>query len=96
MPPVRAAHGCDPTRVARSSQPIVNRGANLSTLDGRLARTMVTGDQQKDSLAAQDCRLEAAVDGSPGLVEVHPVKVENTIRLDCSGAQPTVPASIEG
>jgi hypothetical protein len=95
MTSVGAAHGGDPCRVARGSQPVVDRGANLAALDRRLARPMMAGDQEHDAVAAGNRLVEAAVDCMPGAVEVHSVEVEDSVDLDVASAQPLIPAAIE-
>jgi hypothetical protein len=93
---VRAAHGGNVSSVARGGKPVVNRGADPSALDWRVARAVVTCDQQKDPIAARKCLLKATIDRCPSGVEVHPVKVDRAIRVDVAAAQLLVPASIEG
>ena len=56
----------------------------------------MAGDQQDDALAGADRALEADIDGAPGAVERHSVKVDHTIRLNVSRAQPPIPAGVEG
>jgi hypothetical protein len=73
----------------------VDRRADLAALDWRLTRPVVAGDQQEYPILSSDRRFEPAVDRLPCLVEIHPVKVENTVRFDCSRAKPPVPSAIE-
>ena len=77
-------------------KPIVNGGANLAPLDGRLARAVMSGNQQQDAVAACDGLVESAIDRGPGAVEGQSVKVENAIRLDRTAAKPLVPGAVEG
>ena len=65
----------DLRRMARCREPVVDCGADTSALHWRLARTVVTGDEKHDTLAASDRLLKPSVDRHPGTVEVHPVKV---------------------
>jgi len=74
----------------------MNGGTDASALNWRLTRTMVTGDQQNDPVTMRDRLLEAAVDGGPGSIESHSVKIEHAVGLDDSATQPFVPASVEG
>ncbi len=46
--------------------------ANATALDRRIARAMVTSDQQNDPLASSNRPLEAAVDRRPGLSRFMP------------------------
>jgi len=82
MPPVRAPDGGDLGGMARCRQPVMDSGPDLSSLDRRIAGPMVPGDQQDDAVAAGYGAVEAAVDGRPSRVEVHPMKVEHPVRLD--------------
>jgi len=51
---VRAPDGGNPGRMTGMRQPIVDRGANLAALDGRLARAMMARNQQQNAVAAGD------------------------------------------
>src|SRR5689334_2522073 len=46
-------------------EPIMNGGPNPAPLNRRLARSMMTGNQQHDPIAAGDGLLECAVDRDP-------------------------------
>ena len=65
-------------------------------LDGRLAGSMVTGNQQHHPIPASDRLLEHPVDSKPGAVEVHAVEIENSIGLDGAATKFTVPGPVEG
>ena len=95
MAPVSAADGGDLRRMAGGLQPVVNRGADLASLNGRLTRAMMSGDQEHDAVAAVNRPLEDVVDRLPGTVESHSVKIERTVRLDLSGPEPAVPTRVE-
>jgi hypothetical protein len=82
--------------MARGGQPVVNGGSNAPALNRRLARTMMAGNQQNEPVATRDCLLDPPVDGSPGSIEIHSVKIEHPVGLDGSVAQSFVPASIKG
>ena len=41
----------------------MDRSADLAALDGRLAGTMMTGDQKQDPIASRYRLIEAAIDG---------------------------------
>ena len=95
MTPVRALDGSDLRRVARRFEPVVDGGADFAPLHGRLARAVVAGNEQDDTLAAGDRTLEPAVDGAPGLVEVEPVKVDHPVRFDRARPKAPVPRAVE-
>lgn len=69
-------------RMAGRCEPVVNRGADAATLHGRLARTMVAGDQENDPLALSDCIFKTPVDCCPSRFQIHPVKIKHSVRLD--------------
>lgn len=95
MAAVRSADRRDLRRVTRRREPVVHRGANSPALDRRIAGTMVAGDQEDEPIASRDSLFQTAVDGPPRRVEIHPVQVENPVRLNRSGADPPVPAAVE-
>src|SRR4051812_3486357 len=82
--PVRAADRGDARGVTRGREPVVNGGANLAPLDGRLSRAMMPRDQQQNSVAARDRLLESPVDRTPRRIERHAVKVDHAVRLDAA------------
>ena len=95
MPPVSTTNGGDLRRVTRCLEPVVDRGADRSAADRRLARAMMTGDQEQHAFVARDRLLQRAVDGTPRTVEAHPVKVDNAIGLDSAAAEAPVPIAVE-
>ena len=95
MTAVGAAHGGDVRGMAGSGQPIVNRCSDAPALDRGLARPMMARDQEQHPLTASDGLFEAAIDRRPSAVEVHAVKVQDSVRLDRAAAQPFVPVSVE-
>lgn len=96
MPAMSAPNGRNFARMSRCREPIVNRGANGSSADRRLARSMVAGDEEQDPVAPRDRLLERAIDCSPGAIEAQSMEVDNTVRLERTALQAPVPASIEG
>jgi hypothetical protein len=70
-------------------------GANPTARDGRIAGTMMPGDQQQDAIAAGDCLLKRAIDRRPRRIQIHAMEVEHTIRLDRAAAQALVPATVQ-
>jgi hypothetical protein len=66
MTAVSAPDGSDFVGVARGCEPVVDRGADPPALHRRVARAMVTGDQEDDALTAADRLLETALDCGPG------------------------------
>ena len=95
MAAVSAPHGGDTSGMARGRQPVVNRGPNSSTLDRRIARAMMTGDQEHDPVAARNRLIKPAVDRDPRSVEVHAMQVEHAIWLDRAAAKLFVPTAVE-
>lgn len=92
---MRATYGCDARSMPGMRQPVMNCGANLATLDGWFARSVVASDQQQHSVAAPNGLLQRAVDRRPGSVEGQAMKVEDAVRIDRPAAQSLVPAAIE-
>lgn len=82
MTSVRSANGRDAAGVPRRRKPIMNRRSDLAALHWRLARPVVTGDQQKNAITPLDGGIEAAVDGAPGAVQVHPVEIKYAVGFD--------------
>ena len=91
-----AAHRGNRRRMARDGEPVMNRGADAAALHWRLAGAMVAGDQQHDASTTVDCAIQGAIDGVPGTIEAHPVKVEGQVGLDIAGAEAAVPGAVEG
>lgn len=96
MTPVRPSYGGDASGMAGSCEPVVHGGPDSPSLDRRLAWTMMAGNQQKNAVAASNRLVEAAVDRSPGGLEIHSVEVEHAVRLDGTAAKLLVPAAVEG
>jgi len=95
MTAVRAANGGNPTGVSGSGQPIVNGGADPSALDWRVARPMMPGDQQHDTVAGRDRLLQRLIDRVPGTVEGLAVQIDDAVGLHRPLAQRLVPAAVE-
>ena len=96
MTAVGTSYRSDARRVARVREPVMDGRPDPAPLDGRLAGSMVTGNQQHHPIPASDCLLERAVDRKPGAVEVHAVEIENSIGLDGAATKFTVPGPVEG
>jgi hypothetical protein len=62
MAAMRAADRCDVLRMARSSEPIMNRRPDAATLDGLIAWSMMPGDQEDHAFATGDGLFEETVD----------------------------------
>ena len=71
-------------------------GAYLASLHRRLPDAVVAGDQKQHPFATSDCHLQRAIDGTPGAVEVHAVKIEGPVGLDAAGTQSAIPTPVEG
>jgi len=95
MTSVSAAHGGDVRGMARGGEPVVDRGADPPALDRRIARPVVTGNQQHHAVAGRYGAFETTVDRLPRAIEVHAVEVEHAVGLDRSALQPPIPATIE-
>src|SRR5260221_8319230 len=93
---MRATHRGNRTRMPRRGQPVVHRGPDFAPLYRRIARAVMTGDQQQHTLAAGDRLIEPAVDRRPGAVEVQTVKVEHAIGIGTPPGEFTIPATVEG
>jgi hypothetical protein len=93
--PVSAANRRDPGGVARRGEPVVDRGADLATLNRWLARPVMAGDQQDEAIAVRNRTIEAEINRPPRGLEVHAVKIEDAVRLDRAVAKPPVPTAIE-
>ena len=96
MPAMGAAHRGNGVRMARNGEPVMDCGADAAALHRRLARAVVTGDQQHDASTTVDCAIQGAIDGVPGTMEAHAVKVEGHVGLDIAGAEAAVPSAVEG
>ncbi len=95
MAPVGSADRGDPRRMARSGEPIMDRGSDASALDWGLSRPRMPGDQQQHPVSGHDRSLQSGIDRAPGSIEIETVKVEHTIGLDAPCAQSTVPSTVE-
>src|SRR5688572_13333140 len=82
MAAMGAPDGGDPRRVARCREPVVDRGPDPPSLDGRLAWPLMAGDQQHDAVAGGDRLLQDGVDRAPGTVEIMAVQVEDSVGGD--------------
>lgn len=81
MPRVGAADSGDRTGMSGHCQPIVNGGANSAALDRRLATSMMTGDQQDETMARSDGSFERGIDGGPRIVERVTMQVHDPVGL---------------
>lgn len=95
MPAVRPADRRDMRGMARCLQPVVDGRPNSAAFNGRIAGTMVSGDQQDHAVPGRNRALQASIDNSPRPVEIHAVQVDHQIRFDAPGTKPPVPASVE-
>lgn len=95
MAAMSSADGGDLRRMPRGRQPVVNCCSNAPALDRRLALAMVTGDEEENTFAPSDRMLKAAIDCSPGSIEVHAVKIKDPVWLYAAVPQHLVPAAIK-
>lgn len=79
---VSAPHRGDGRGMARSGQPVVNRGSDFATPNRGLACPRMAGDQQHDTLAGGTRPVEPEIDRIPGPIEVEAVKVDHPVRAD--------------
>ena len=96
MAPVRSTNRGNARRVPRSGKPVVDCGPNPPARDRRLARPMMAGNEQDDTVAGVNRLLENTVDRAPRSVERHPVQIERPVGLGRARAEPPVPACVEG
>ena len=73
----------------------MNRSSDPASLNRRLARPMMTRNQQHDPLTPRDRIFEGPVDRRPGAIQVHSMEVEHSIGLDRATTQSPIPASVE-
>jgi hypothetical protein len=73
----------------------MNGRANAASSDGRVTRPVMTGDQENKTVARHDRPVELVVDRLPGALERHAMKIDDTVGLQCPGAQFLVPAAVE-
>ena len=70
--------------------------ADLASSHRRLAGALMTRDQQDDSLATGKGALQSLVDRPPGAVQIHSMKVEDSVGFDRTRAKSLVPAAVQG
>jgi hypothetical protein len=92
---VRGSNRGNPRSMARRCKPVVNRGADSTTLDGRLACPSMTGNQQNDAFIARNRPLQRNVDRIVGAVEIVTVEIERPVRANRPRLQPAVPPAVE-
>src|SRR5258708_25794629 len=90
-----AAHRGNRTGMRRGGQPVVHCGADFAALYRRIARAVMTRDQQQHTLAAGDRLIEAAVDRGPGAVEVQTVEIKHAIGIGTPSSELAIPAAVE-
>ena len=93
---MRASNGGDLRRITGGGQPVVDGSADPPALHRWVARPMMAGDQQHNTVAGADRLLERAVDRGPCAVEIQAVQVDDAVGLDGARAKAPVPASVEG
>lgn len=82
-------------RMAGGREPVMDRRSNTAALHRRLTLAMMARNQEKNSLAARNRLVEAAVDCSPGAIEVHAMQIEDSIRFNGAVPQSLVPSAVE-
>ena len=91
-----ASNRRDFARVARCRKPVMDRRADRTAPDRRLAGALMASDQQDDALTLSDRPIQRAVDRAPGAVERHAVKIDRPVGRDGAAAEAPVPASVKG
>ena len=86
VPRMRSADRGNARGVAGHGQPVVHRGADLASLDRRLTRPVVAGDEKDEPVACIFRPLEGKVDRPPCAVESVAVQVDDAVGLDRTGA----------
>ena len=81
--------------VARRRQPVVHCRADFASLNRRLSRAMMAGNEENDALAPPDCLFEAMVDRGPGAIEVHAMQVQDPVRLQVPAPNAFFPGSVQ-
>ena len=81
VPGVGSTNSGDPGSVARGAKPVMDRRPDLATLDGRLARSVVTGDEQDEAIPGIFGTFKRKVDRSPGAVEGVAVEIDDAVGL---------------
>jgi hypothetical protein len=81
--------------VARRCKPVVHRCANLSPLDRRLSGAVMAGDQEHEAISGIGSAFQSGIDRVPCAVEIEPVKIDDAIGLDASGAELAIPCAVE-
>ena len=79
----------------RCCKPVVDSCPDTPALDRRLLGPMVAGNHQDQPVTARNRLVQAAIDRCPGRVEVHSMKIENSVGFDRAAAESLVPAAIE-
>ena len=95
MPSMRYADRSDVARMARCCKPVVDGCPDPAALDGRIFAPMVAGDHQKQAITARNRLVQGTVDGGPGRIEVHSMKIKDPVGFDPAAAKLLVPAAIE-
>ena len=95
MAAVRRSHGSNVGGVTGSREPVVDRSPDPPPLQRRFARALVAGDQKHEAVSTRDSFVEAAVNRSPGGIQIKAMEVDDAIQRSGPAAQLLVPAAIE-
>lgn len=55
----------------------------------------MSGNEQKDAVAAAYGLVERSIDSTPCSVESHAVKIDGSVRIESAAAETTVPGPVE-
>jgi hypothetical protein len=91
---MRSADCGDLPGVAGGGEPVMHCSADLAALHRWSAGPVMPRDKQQQPLPAVNGKLERAIDRVPSAVEVHPVKIEDPVRLDGSRPKPAIPSAV--
>jgi hypothetical protein len=89
------AHRRDAARMTGNGKPIVNRRADLAALNRRLARPVMSRNQQDQPFARFARPFQRRVYRTPRAVEIHSMQIDHAVGLKPSGPQLPVPGAVE-
>jgi hypothetical protein len=81
--------------MARSRQPITDRGPNTPTRNRQFAARWLAGNQKEYSDALLDCLIKAIVKQGVSSSKIVPVKINTHFRLHYATAKAPIPTTIQ-
>ena len=73
----------------------MNCRADRASENWRLSGALMSGNEQKDAVAAANGLVERSIDSTPCSVESHAVKIDGSVRIESAAAETTVPGAVE-